>query len=120
VDVIDIDAYNILRQEFMAIFEEEEKKLHVGRSGKRYSAIMKDGGEVGTFWYTPALRSPTGVNTLFYKHVQPHCSKTHADDGHFYIITCLYWARNVPVFIKGKIEDEKDYDEKLRGAFEEP
>jgi hypothetical protein len=43
VNVIDTDAYNIVREKFMGIFEKEEKKLHAGRNGQQISAIMRNG-----------------------------------------------------------------------------
>lgn len=120
VDVIDRDSYNLLREEFMKIFEEEEKQQQVHQSGMQYSSIMKKGWEMGTIWYVLALQSPTGLNTLFYSHIQPYnYSEKHADDGNFYAITCLYWSRNTPAIIKKKVDEKKAYDEKLRQAFAE-
>ncbi|KAL1986880.1 hypothetical protein VTN96DRAFT_5297 [Rasamsonia emersonii] len=103
VDVIDRDSYNLLCEEFMKIFEEEEKQQQVHQSGMQYSSIMKKGWEMGTIC-----------------HIQPYnYSEKHADDGNFYAITCLYWSRNTPAIIKKKVDEKKAYDEKLRQAFAE-
>lgn len=125
VDMIDRDSY-VLREEFMRIFEgaeaeaeAEEKNQQMRQSSMQYSSIMKKGWETGTCWYILALQSPTGLNTLFYNHIQPYYAKKHADDGNFYAITCLYWARNAPAIIKRKVDEKKEYDERLRQAFAE-
>lgn len=78
IDRIDPEAYNTLREEFMSIFESEEEK----RSAKyclRQTDVMWTGWELGIFWYTLALQSPTGLHPLFYKRIQPLYSVTHGD-----------------------------------------
>ena len=48
----------------MGIFEEEEGKSPAEYDLRRAS-IMQNGWERGTFWYTIALPSPTGLHALF-------------------------------------------------------
>lgn len=73
VDKIEEDSYNLLPEEFMQVFEEEEdKQSYTHQSGLRYSSIMKEGWETGTFWYTLALQSPIALHALFYNHIQPY------------------------------------------------
>jgi hypothetical protein len=68
IDKIDPEAYNMLREEFMDIFEKEEEK-QLAMYGLRRTDVMRTGWELGTFWYTLALQSPTGLHPLFYKRI---------------------------------------------------
>jgi hypothetical protein len=61
VDEIDAEAYNTLR---------EEEKLSANKR-LRCSSVMRNSWNLGGFWYTLALRSPTGLHTLFYDRIQP-------------------------------------------------
>ncbi|KAJ9634678.1 hypothetical protein H2204_006127 [Knufia peltigerae] len=51
---MDVDAYNKLREEFMQVFEREEKADQVSASSDenalQLSSILNDGWARGTFW----------------------------------------------------------------------
>ncbi|PGH14480.1 hypothetical protein AJ80_05925 [Polytolypa hystricis UAMH7299] len=118
VDEIDQESYNSLREEFMDIFDKEERKTPA-EHGLQRSPIMQKGWERGTFWYTIALRNPTGLHALFYNRVQPQYSETHASDTNFFFIVCQYWTSRAPKFIKVKLADKAAYDKKLQEEFGE-
>ncbi len=118
VDEINSEEYNKRREEFMDIFEEEEECLHKVKSGLRYSSIMKTGWGIGTFWYVLALRSPTGLHSIFYDRIQPRFCKEHNDDVHFYTSTYVYWTCNATAFMKRKVQDKEIYDKKLGEMFQ--
>ncbi|TAQ89490.1 hypothetical protein B7494_g2165 [Chlorociboria aeruginascens] len=119
IDRIDSEAYNMLREEFMSIFENEEEK-RPAIYGLRRTDVMRTGWELGTFWYTFALDSPTGLHSLFYKRLQPLYSKTDGDDVNVFTIILQYWIRQPSAFIRTKLNDREIYDEKLRNEFHEP
>jgi hypothetical protein len=50
----------------------------------RLSPVMKQGWEMGTFWYSLTLRNPTELFRVFYDHIQPRLAKGHEDDRAFY------------------------------------
>ncbi|KIW87198.1 uncharacterized protein Z519_12100 [Cladophialophora bantiana CBS 173.52] len=118
VDEVDIEEYNKLREEFMAVFEQEEECLRQVESGLRYSPTMKTGWGIGTFWYVLALRSPTGLHSIFYDRIQPRFCKEHNDDVHFFTSTYPYWTSNATAFMKRKVQDTEIYDKKLREMFQ--
>lgn len=119
IDRIDPEAYNMLREEFMSIFESEEEKRPATYDLRR-TDVMRTGWELGTFWYTLASQSPTGLHPLFYKRIQPLYSQTHGDDVKVFTIVCQYWRRQPSAFIRTKLNDRETYDEKLRSEFHEP
>lgn len=118
VDEINLQEYNKRRLEFMNIFEEEEKRLRWVESGPLYSLMMSTSWEIGTFWYVLALRSPTGLHSIFYDRIQPQFCDKHGDDVHFFTSTYPYWTRSANAFIKKKVEDKEIYDKELRDMFE--
>lgn len=118
VDMIDVVEYDKVRREFMDILEEVEQEFCAGGPEiTKLSPIMKQGWEIGTFWYSLALRSPTGLFRVFYDHIQPRLAKGHEDDGSFYRIVMYYWTKNASKFISEKAKDKEDYDLRLREAF---
>ncbi|KAK2798120.1 hypothetical protein FQN50_008931 [Emmonsiellopsis sp. PD_5] len=144
-DVIDATRYNELREEFTEILEEEEReeeggggdtKIRVEQKKEesvhrhenenenmcarlRLSTVMKKTWDRGAFWYILALRSPTGLNTLFYDRIQPLYALGHANEGQFYLITHRYWTRGADSIVRQKVADKEVYDRKLRKEFGE-
>lgn len=118
VDMIDPEGYNAIREEFMAIFEEEEKNYPATYELRR-ADILKMGWDRGTFWYTLALQSPTGLHALFYNRIRPPYSEEHEGNPNFFIIVCQYWVCNARNFIKAKLKDKETYDDELRAQFEQ-
>ncbi|MCJ1340090.1 hypothetical protein MMC09_005384 [Bachmanniomyces sp. S44760] len=119
VDTMDADEYDKVHREFMDIFVNvEEELLAEDPEITKLSPIIKQGWEMGTFWYVLALQSPTGLDRLFYDHIQPRFAKGHEDDSDFFRIVMYYWATNVREFLKRKEKDKEDYDLRLREAFE--
>lgn len=118
IDEIDTDAYNELRKDFIDKFEEEEKTCPAEYNIWRAS-IMERGWKLGTFWYSSALRSPTGLHFIFYDKIQPSHSEKHAKDPNFYLIVSQYWGLGTANFIKSKLDEKVEYDRRLRDAFQE-
>lgn len=118
IDMMDEGEYDTIRREFMEALEEmEQESATAAHAITRLSEVMKRGWAMGTFWYTLALRSPTGLCRLFYDHIQPKLVKGHEDDGAFYRIMMYYWTRNAATFIRDKTKDKELYDLQLRDAF---
>lgn len=120
VDTISVPEYDEVRQEFMDILEKEEENLYKKCSkSTRLSHTMRQGWEIGTFWYSLALRSPTGLFRVFYDRLQPMFADGHEDDSDFFRIMMYYWAKNGTKFIFRKIEDKAEYDKRLQEAFDD-
>lgn len=124
VDEIDPKDYDPLRRELMSILVTEEMKLlssvaspDTDRTMPRLSEVMEEAWARGTFWYTLALSSPTGLFRIFYERIQPllseHCSEEIGE------VMPFYWVRDVGKFVARKVADKKKYDYDFQRAFEE-
>lgn len=77
MDQIVPEEYDICRAELMNVlmFEEKQRLVSTVSTTPRLLNVMRRTWEIGTFWYILALSSPTGLFTIFYKHIQPRFSK---------------------------------------------
>ncbi|EAW11932.1 uncharacterized protein ACLA_006910 [Aspergillus clavatus NRRL 1] len=113
IDSISAD-YEKLHRKFMEAFAEEETRAELPFS---LHAILQQGWERGTFWYSLALSSPpAALFKIFYDYIQPKFSTVH-DDPAFWRITMPYWTFDAYEFIKQKVKDREQYDVLLREAF---
>lgn len=129
VDEIIEEEYNAVRTEFMDILASEERKgsscccaTSKGDSDgaavmPKLSDVMKQTWETGTFWYTLALSTPTGLFRLFYEHIQPLFSKDYPEE--FSVVMPFYWEKKVGIITGRKLQDKERYDIQLRQAFED-
>ncbi|KAE8149392.1 hypothetical protein BDV25DRAFT_156391, partial [Aspergillus avenaceus] len=124
VDGITAKEYDLLRTELMTVLTEEETKLpspifsaEAKMTMPRLSEVMQDAWTKGTFWYTLALSSPTGLFRLFYEHIQPLVAGNYSEE--FSEVMPFYWERNVAKFVARKLSDKKRYDRELQMAFED-
>ncbi|KAH8433004.1 uncharacterized protein LDX57_010639 [Aspergillus melleus] len=122
VDEIDVEKFDKLRQDLMAIMCAEEAEHYIEdilRDAEgtplQTSEIMEQSWKTGTFWYSLALSSPTGLFRLFYERIQPLLSNHGSDDiGE---IMPFYWDKNVGKFVATKLSDKRKYDQELQLAF---
>jgi hypothetical protein len=118
--------YVVAQKEFLDILTAEEENLscptssdiHHG-SRPQLSAVMKRTWDTGTFWYSLALASPTGLFTLFYKQIQPRFLEYSPEHEGFQNIMPWYWRRDYVRLGLRKIADREAYDAQLRKAFED-
>lgn len=140
VDVIDIDEYSQLREEFLEIWQCEERSIAPWNGG-RYSYILDTTWRLGTFWYVLALQSPTGLHRLFYERILPHFDVQR--EGHkiwqshglwknydfwkipsfwkheqFFMDVYPHWTEGAHDLIVQKVQDKAEYDENLLRAFQ--
>ena len=110
-----------MRREFIDILTAEEQGL--GRTTSPgtqlpLSVIIKDGWKRGTFWYSLALASPTGLFAVFYKQLQPRFLENCPEHDTFQQIMPWYWAQDWVNVAARKLSDRKEYDIQLQRAFE--
>lgn len=99
------EEYDKMRTEFMDILVTEEEQSHDRHAladKTRLSTVMAKGWEMGTFWYSLALISPTGLLAVFYKQIQPRFRRRRAsndddDEDPFGRVMPWYWSQD---FIK--------------------
>lgn len=113
VDEIDAGEYDSLRTELLAIISAEEEKTD--KVPLRLSKVMNEAWVTGTFWYSLALSSPSGLFSLFYDHIQPLLSEHSSEE--IDEIMPFYWGRDVGKFVATKLADKRRYDSELRQAF---
>lgn len=122
VDEVDPENYDATRKEFMNILAAEETRMQDCVANKKaipkLSDVMNRSWNTGTFWYTLALSSPTGLHNLFYDRIKPIFFKHSVDD--FISIMLFYWAKDGPLLAYRKVSDKEKYDIQLQQAFENP
>lgn len=121
VDQVEIEDFDTARVEFMDILATEEDK-HVSKCDNvdettKLSSIMNRSWEMGTFWYSLALSSPTGIFNLFYKKLQPRFKPPDCDA--FLQVMPWYWSDKFVNIMVRKVRDREGYDIRLKEAFEE-
>ena len=89
IDQMDEKIYDPVRREFLDVLEETEQELSM-QPRERLSVVMTQVWEMGTFWYTLALRSPMGPVRVFYDHIQPILANGHEENDRFYTIMMEY------------------------------
>ena len=117
--------YDMTRSEFIEIMANEEKSLTLASGNQRpsiprLSEIMDRSWQSGTFWFSLALASPTGLFSVFYKQIQPHFTKYCSDHEAFYEIVPWYWSKDFVQFGAAKRQDRADYDTQLKAKFGVP
>lgn len=119
VDEIVPEEFDVVRSEFMAILTAEEtQRCGYSESTKlsmpRLSNVMNSAWETGTFWYTLALFSPTGLFNLFYDRIRPKFDE--GDPSEFPKVMPFFWDKDAAGFVARKLSDKKKYDNELELA----
>lgn len=112
-----LDSFSKTKDEFLGIFEEEEKLFPLDGDCSYRTNIMKRGWTIGNFWYFHALESPKGLYNLFLDHIQPRYAPSHRNNSDFMQIVSEYWATGTKNAISTKLEDKEAYEKKLRESF---
>lgn len=123
VDRIVSDEHNEVRSAFMSALATEEKSYFSHSSNRDSSApltlsrLMGVAWDRGTFWYSLALSSPTGLFTIFDKELQSRFINKCPDHDAFDQIMPWYWDQDVVSTLKHKLEDRAAYDVQLQHEF---
>ncbi|GKZ36754.1 hypothetical protein AbraIFM66950_007951 [Aspergillus brasiliensis] len=118
VDQLVPSEYDKVRKEFMDALKVEEKALMASKhSSPLLSDIMDRTWETGTFWYILALSSPSGLFTVFQRHIRPLFCKDNLEG--FHLIMPFLWGKNVGRIAYQKVSDKKEYDRKLEQEFKD-
>lgn len=109
-------------EEFLDIFEEEEKKGSeplINSTHSYRSNIMRRCWETSTFWYMHALDSPKGLYNLFEQHIHPIFVSGGGDvSSDFTRVVSDYWAADAEQVLTAKLRDKEEYEQRLRQRFE--
>lgn len=77
-----LDSFTEAEDEFLEIFEEEEKSFPLNGDYSYRTTLMRKGWTVGNFWYFHALESPKGLYNLFLDHIQPRYASSHREGSY--------------------------------------
>lgn len=105
-------------QEFLGIFKQEEALLcpisQERQNPQRFTETMRQGWETGNFFYFLALESVTGLYFIFQRRIRPRFDSPDScpDEA-----LSVYWGLDSEQFVASKVEQKKEYDDKLRQAF---
>lgn len=78
---------------------------------------MNQSWRSGTFWFSLALASPTGIFSVFYNQIQPHFTKYCPDNDAFQETMPWYWSTDFVSVGAAKQRDRADYDSRLKEAY---
>jgi hypothetical protein len=111
------DEFNKVRQEFMHILEEEERKI-IAEHNISIAGVMHDMWDSKGVWFWYCIESVNAMLTLLTDHICPKFSVrlySEVDE-----ILSKFWCEDSEVVVQKKVADEKRYDEELRRLFGEP
>ncbi|CEJ59477.1 hypothetical protein PMG11_08102 [Penicillium brasilianum] len=104
-----LDAFKRAHEEFVDIFEEEEKLFPpINHSCSYRTNLMKRGWQIGSFWYFQALDNPKGLFNLFHQHIHPIFVSAHDVDSDFPRVVSDYWAADTEKVIAAKLRDKEE------------
>ncbi|KND87050.1 hypothetical protein TOPH_08319 [Tolypocladium ophioglossoides CBS 100239] len=110
-----IAEYEAVLEEYLAIYEAEEKR----RNGSVVQAsIKREVWQRGSFWYFHAVSVPKGMYTLYNRHIQPRFNRDHPSLKVFDDVFYWYWGFGAQDLIDKKLRDKEDYVARVREAFE--
>jgi hypothetical protein len=113
VDEIDdenIEEYDLARQEFMGVFEQEEIAAD---SRMSFSKLMNEMWDSHGVWYWHCLSSVNAMYFLLGCHVLPDKRLTKEAEK----VISRFWSKDTKSVIKKKLADKEAYDEELRALF---
>ncbi|KAL2811735.1 hypothetical protein BDW59DRAFT_54160 [Aspergillus cavernicola] len=118
VDELVPSEYDKVRTEFMDTLKAEEKAMVASKkhNSPLLSDIMNTTWATGTFWYTLALSSPSGLFTIFKEHIRPLFCTDYLQE--FNLVMPFLWERNLGRIASHKLSEKKEYDRKLQQEFE--
>jgi hypothetical protein len=134
IDVIDVDAYNAVRKEFMEALEEQERIIAVDfsqsslartdltaglfdKGARSLSSVMHNCWNRSTFWYTMALGSPNGLFDVVETKIEPLYRHLHEKDANSLIYLSEFFHNDAAAFKSQKLSDKEKYLEQLKKAF---
>jgi len=107
-----IEVYKI-REEFMDIFEEEERKV-VAEHGFSLTQIMRETWESGGMWFWHSIMTTNAMYSLFTYHICPRFSRPVFKEEEF---LSKFWTEDAAKVVKTKVEEYHVYETELKQIF---
>ena len=80
---------------------------------------MRNGWQVGRFWYFHALDTPKGLFNLFSQHIYPLFASSSQSKDDFARVVSDFWAPDVETVLAAKLQGKEEYEKTLRQRFED-
>lgn len=109
--------FDKVRQEFMQIFEEEERRI-TAEHDILISGVMQDMWDSKGVWFWYCIKSVNAMFALVSDHIAPRYSTRLVVKVEE--IVSKFWCEDSEAFVAQKVADEKRYDQELRRLFGEP
>ncbi|EEP80298.1 predicted protein [Uncinocarpus reesii 1704] len=108
---------SLIDLEWACSLPNEEETILANSGESRLSTTMQRGWELGTFWFSLALRSPIGLFRIFDEGLLHRLGGKHFDDEDYCHVMVWHWARDIGRILTRKMEHKKQYDDELRLFF---
>ncbi|EGY22539.1 uncharacterized protein VDAG_03977 [Verticillium dahliae VdLs.17] len=108
------DEFNRAREEFMNIFEAEERK--VKRQDGLLSEAMRDTWTSGGVWFWQGMMSINAMSTLFTDHICPRFSTPLSFENEQ--LLSRFWSEDAAEVVTNKVKQYDDYTAEVRALFE--
>ncbi|OAA63531.1 Aminoglycoside phosphotransferase [Niveomyces insectorum RCEF 264] len=111
------EEYDALRNEFVSLFEEEEKAVSRQGTTER-TQILRAGWDSSAFWYFQALDAPSALLSVFMFSIRRLFMdyRSIAEEACDRTLGSL-WDRNVDEFIADKVKEQEEYNGRVREIF---
>jgi hypothetical protein len=111
-------AFDDMWEEFLTIFEQEDKKHSILGSGF-CSKVMRIAHRKKSHWLWASLKEPRAMNDIILDHLQPQFAPTlSAEEAiRFQQVMARLWCRDADDFIQQKLDDRHSYVEQLRSTY---
>lgn len=111
-----LDEYDAVRQEFMDIFEEEERKISPTQHNMSIARTMHNAWESKRVWFWNCLLSVNGMSSLFEDYIYPMFSPKSLNTME---VMSIFWRVNSSEIVAKKLADKEQFSERLRRVFDQ-
>jgi hypothetical protein len=108
-----LHEFDVIRQEFMKIFEAEEVNM-ASKQQPVLSSIMHEGWESNGVWFWRCLTSTNAMISLVEDHLCPRFSRLSSEAEE---IISQYWCLDSAKVVERKVADYKGYEKDLEALF---
>ena len=112
-----LHKYNEVREEFMEVFEKEERSFGKMDEGLLLTRTMRRSWESGSFFYLSAVESTTGLYNIFQQHIQSRYTKSALGRNDVDEALSFLWGQEARKVIADKVEDLEKYQIRLQKLF---
>ncbi|KAK3933748.1 hypothetical protein QBC46DRAFT_401354 [Diplogelasinospora grovesii] len=107
--------FNQVREEFMGVFEEEERKV-TAEHGLSLAQIMRESWESGGVWFWYSITSTNAMYPLFTDHLCRRFSSFRLSPEDEELLS-KFWSEDAARVVEGKVQEYHRYEVELKRLF---